>query len=91
MIGTGYRVAAKGKGLTLSVGFSHPVEVPATEGITFTLEGNDTIHIDGIDKHLVGQVSANVRAIRPPEPYNGKGIRYVDEVVQRKQGKAAAK
>lgn len=90
LIGTGYRAAAKGQGLTLSVGFSHPVEVAAVQGITFTLKGTDTIVIAGIDKHLVGQVAANIRKVRPPEPYQGKGIRYADEVVRRKQGKAAA-
>jgi large subunit ribosomal protein L6 len=90
MIGTGYRAQAKGKGLSLAVGYSHPVDVDAVAGITFTLKGNDTIVVEGPDKHLVGQVSANIRKIRPPEPYQGKGIRYVDEVVRRKQGKAAA-
>jgi len=90
LVGTGYRAAAKGKGLTLAVGFSHPVDIEAIEGITFTVKGNDTVVISGIDKHLVGQVAANVRKVRPPEPYQGKGIRYVDEVVRRKQGKAAA-
>lgn len=90
MIGTGYRAQAKGKGLTLAVGFSHPVDVEPVAGITFTLKGTDTIVVEGFDKHLVGQVSANIRKIRPPEPYQGKGIRYADEVVRRKQGKAAA-
>lgn len=90
LIGTGYRVATKGAGLTLSVGFSHPVEFPATPGIKLGVEGTDTIIIEGIDKQAVGQVAANIRKIRPPEPYKGKGIRYADEVVRRKQGKAAA-
>lgn len=90
MIGTGYRAQAKGKGLSLAVGFSHPVDIEPMPGITFTLKGNDTIVVEGVDKHLVGQVSANIRKIRPPEPYQGKGIRYIDEVVRRKQGKAAA-
>jgi large subunit ribosomal protein L6 len=91
LIGTGYRVAMKGQGLSLALGFSHPVEVVAPEGIKFTLEGNDTIHIEGINKQAVGQIAANIRKIRPPEPYKGKGVRYVDEVVRRKAGKAAAK
>jgi large subunit ribosomal protein L6 len=91
LVGTGYRVAMKGAGLSLSLGFSHPVEIAAVPGIKLTIEGNDTIHIEGIDKHMVGQVAANIRAIRPPEPYKGKGVRYEDEVVRRKAGKAAAK
>lgn len=91
MVGTGYRVAQKGVGLTLAIGFSHPVTIDPVPGITFSLEGNNIIIVRGIDKHLVGQVTANIRKIRPPEPYKGKGIRYSDEVVHRKQGKAAAK
>jgi len=91
MIGTGYRVAAKGKGLTLSVGFSHPVEVAPMDGITLSIEGNDTIHIEGIDKQAVGQMAADIRKVRPPEPYKGKGIRYVDEEVIRKAGKTTTK
>lgn len=90
LVGTGYRVQAKGKGLSLSVGYSHPVDVQPVDGVTFAVEGNDTITVSGIDKHLVGQVTANIRKIKPPEPYQGKGIRYKDEVVRRKQGKAAA-
>lgn len=91
MVGTGYRVAVKGQGLTLSVGFSHPVEVVPPAGITFAIEGNNVIFIRGFDKHLVGQVAANIRRIRPPEPYKGKGIKYSDEIVRRKAGKAATK
>jgi len=90
LVGTGYRVAAKGQGLSLSVGFSHSVEVEPTEGVSLKVEGNDTIHIEGIDKQLVGQVTANIRKIRPPEPYKGKGIKYEDEAVRRKAGKTAA-
>ncbi len=89
MVGTGYRVAMKGQGITLSVGFSHPVDVVPPAGITFAIEGNNVIFIRGIDKGLVGQVSANIRAVRPPEPYKGKGIKYSDETVRRKAGKAA--
>lgn len=90
LVGVGYRVAMKGQGLSLSVGFSHPVEIEAPAGITFKLEGNDTIHVSGIDKELVGQISADIRKVRPPEPYKGKGIKYDGEVIQRKAGKTAA-
>ncbi len=90
LVGTGYRAKAQGSGVSLAVGYSHPVEVKAVEGISIKVQGNDTIIIEGIDKQLVGQVSADIRKIRPPEPYKGKGIRYEDEVVRRKQGKAAA-
>jgi large subunit ribosomal protein L6 len=91
LIGTGYRVQAQGSGVQLALGYSHPIKVEAVAGITFKVENQDTIVISGIDKHLVGQVAANVRKLRPPEPYQGKGVRYADEVVRRKQGKAAAK
>ncbi len=90
LVGTGYRVSPKGQGLSLAVGFSHPVEVLPLPGVKLQAEGSDTIHIEGIDKQAVGQMAANIRAVRPPEPYKGKGIRYEDEVVRRKQGKAAA-
>jgi len=91
LIGTGYRVTAKGAGLSMTLGFSHVVDVESIAGITFKVEGNDTIHIEGIDKQLVGQVAANIRSLKPPEPYLGKGIRYSDEIVKKKPGKAAAK
>jgi large subunit ribosomal protein L6 len=91
LIGTGYRVSMKGANLSLALGFSHPVDVVTVPGIKLSIEGNDTIHIEGIDKQLVGQVAANIRKIRPPEPYKGKGVRYVDEFVRRKAGKAASK
>lgn len=90
LVGTGYRVTAKGAGISLAVGYSHPVDVTAEAGVKITTEGTDTIHIEGNDKQAVGQMAANIRAIKPPEPYKGKGIRYEDEVVRRKQGKAAA-
>jgi len=90
LIGTGYRVKAQGAGIQLAVGFSHPVDFAPEAGVTLKVEGTDTIQIEGIDKQAVGQVAANIRKIRPPEPYKGKGIRYVDEEVKRKQGKAAA-
>ncbi len=91
LIGTGYRVTAKGAGLSMTLGFSHMVEVKPVTGVTFKVEGNDVVHVEGIDKQLVGQVAADIRGLRPPEPYLGKGIRYIDEVVKKKPGKAAAK
>ncbi len=87
--GVGYRVTKAGEKLNLTLGFSHPVEYKAPTGITLTLEGQNKIHIDGIDKQCVGQVAAEIRALRPPEPYKGKGIRYEREVVRKKLGKAA--
>jgi large subunit ribosomal protein L6 len=89
--GVGYRAAMQGSDLTLSVGYSHPVSVTPPSGITFTVEGTQTIKVEGIDKQLVGQVAANVRAWRKPEPYKGKGIRYENEQIRRKVGKAGAK
>ena len=89
MVGTGYRVQQKGVGLNLQVGLSHDVEFKAPEGITLAVEGNNTIIVSGIDKQQVGQVAAEIRQVKPPEPYKGKGIRYENEVVRRKQGKAA--
>lgn len=86
--GVGYRVQQQGPKIVLQVGFSHPVEVEPPEGITFAIEGNNRINVQGIDKELVGQVAANIRFIRKPEPYKGKGIRYQGEVVRRKAGKA---
>ncbi|MCB9813048.1 MAG: 50S ribosomal protein L6 [Pseudomonadales bacterium] len=90
LVGTGYRAKAQGSGVSLAVGYSHPVEVKALAGVIIKVEGNDTIHLEGIDKQAVGQLAADIRKIRPPEPYKGKGIKYEDEVVRRKQGKAAA-
>jgi len=89
LVGTGYRVNLEGNKLVLSLGFSHPVIVEPVEGIDFEVQGNDTIVVSGIDKALVGQIAAGIRKIKPPEPYKGKGIRYFDEVVHRKPGKAA--
>lgn len=89
--GTGYRVTAKGKDLEFAVGFSHPVLVPAPEGITFTVERPTLFHVAGIDKQQVGEIAANIRKIRPPEPYKGKGIKYQGEVIRRKAGKAGKK
>ena len=89
-VGVGYRGALKGTTLELQVGYSHPVAIEAPEGITFEVPEPTKFIISGIDKQLVGQVAANIRAVRPPEPYKGKGIRYVDEYVRRKAGKAGA-
>ena len=87
--GVGYRVALKGKNLELSLGFSHPVIVEPEEGISFEVPDNTHIVVNGIDNQRVGQVAADIRAHRPPEPYKGKGIRYEGEVVRRKLGKAS--
>lgn len=87
LVGVGYRAAAKGKGLELALGYSHPVVIDEVAGITFTVEKNTTIHIDSIEKDVVGQVAADIRAKRAPEPYKGKGVKYSDEVVRRKEGK----
>ncbi len=88
IVGTGYRIKLEGDKLILSVGFSHPVEFLSPAGIKLSVEGNDVIKISGIDKELVGQTAAKIRAIKPPEPYKGKGIRYLDEKVRTKAGKA---
>lgn len=90
IVGVGYRANVKGKNLNLQVGHSHPVEVEAPAGVEFSVDGNTTIKIAGIDKQKVGQAAANIRAWRKPEPYKGKGIRYRDEHVRRKAGKAGA-
>jgi large subunit ribosomal protein L6 len=89
--GTGYRVTAKGKDLEFALGFSHPVPVPAPTGITFSVERPTQFTVSGIDKQLVGEVAANIRKIRPPEPYKGKGVKYQGEVIRRKAGKAGKK
>lgn len=88
IVGTGYRVAQKGSGLELALGFSHPVNVEAPAGITLTVEGNNKIIVSGINKQQVGETAANIRKIKKPEPYKGKGIRYAGEVVRRKAGKS---
>ena len=87
--GVGYRAAAKGTNLELAVGYSHPVPVEAPEGITFVVETPTRVVVSGADKQLVGQIAADIRAHRPPDPYKGKGIRYEGEYVRRKAGKAA--
>lgn len=86
--GVGYRVNKAGNDLNFSLGYSHPVTYAAPEGIAFAVEGTNTVHVDGIDKQRVGQVAAEIRNLRPPEPYKGKGIRYTGEVVRKKLGKA---
>ncbi|MDD6927465.1 MAG: 50S ribosomal protein L6 [Candidatus Borkfalkiaceae bacterium] len=89
--GVGWKVQKQGTGIVLNVGFSHPVEVAAIEGITFDCPSQTEISVKGIDKVMVGQVAASIRAIRLPEPYHGYGIRYKDEVIERKEGKTAGK
>jgi large subunit ribosomal protein L6 len=89
--GVGYRAEATPQGVRVLVGYSHPVDYDAPEGIKLSVEGNNIVTVSGIDKELVGQVAAEIRKIRPPEPYKGKGIRYVGEHVRRKAGKAGAK
>lgn len=91
IVGVGYRATLQGKNLVLSLGFSHPVEVVPPAGIEFTAESPIKISVRGIDRQLVGQVAADIRGYRPPEPYKGKGIRYAGEYVIRKAGKAGAK
>ncbi|HEY1294065.1 MAG TPA: 50S ribosomal protein L6 [Chloroflexota bacterium] len=88
--GVGYRAAVSGGNLILQVGYSHPVLVPAPAGITFVVQGN-AITVSGADKELVGEVASQIRRVRPPEPYKGKGIKYAEEVIRRKAGKAGAK
>lgn len=93
VIGVGYKAQAKGQSVSLQLGFSHPVEYKAPQGVEIQndAENKQILIITGIDKQLVGQVAADIRTLRPPEPYKGKGIRYTDEVVRRKVGKAAVK
>jgi len=89
IVGVGYRAALKEAGIDFSLGFSHPLIFPAPDGITFEVPAPNRISVSGIDKQRVGQVAAEIRGIRPPEPYKGKGIRYAGEHVRRKVGKAA--
>jgi large subunit ribosomal protein L6 len=88
VVGTGYRVAAKGSSVEFALGYSHSITVDPPAGITFEVEGNNKLHVRGIDKQAVGEVAANIRKLRKPEPYKGKGVRYSGEVVRRKAGKA---
>ncbi|MBM9467533.1 50S ribosomal protein L6 [Nakamurella leprariae] len=87
IVGVGYRVTAKGSDLEFALGYSHPVPVPAPEGISFVVESPIKFRVEGVDKQLVGEVAANIRKLRKPDPYKGKGVRYSGEVVRRKVGK----
>jgi large subunit ribosomal protein L6 len=88
IVGTGYRVQAKGNSLEFALGYSHSITVDPPEGISFAVEGNNKLTVHGIDKQAVGEVAANIRKLRKPEPYKGKGVRYAGEVVRRKAGKS---
>jgi large subunit ribosomal protein L6 len=88
VVGTGYRVTARGSDIEFALGFSHPVVVTPPAGISFQVEGNNRLTVTGIDKQAVGEVAANIRKIRKPEPYKGKGVRYAGEAVRRKTGKS---
>lgn len=88
LVGTGFRAEVNGTTLTLTIGYSHPVKIEAPEGISFKVEKN-IMTVEGADREIVGQVSATIRGARPPEPYKGKGIKYIDEIIRRKAGKAA--
>ena len=87
LVGVGYRAAMKGRALSMQLGFSHDVDIPPPDGITFATPRQTEIKISGIDKQLVGEMAARIRRIRPPEPYKGKGVRYAGEQVRRKEGK----
>jgi large subunit ribosomal protein L6 len=91
IVGTGYRVTAKGSDLEFALGFSHSIVVPAPEGISFRVEAPTRFAVEGIDKQKVGEVAANIRKLRKPDPYKGKGVRYQGEVIRRKAGKAGKK
>ncbi len=88
VVGTGYRITAHGKSLELVLGYSHKITVDPPAGISFAVEGNNRVTVHGIDKQAVGEIAANIRKLRKPEPYKGKGVRYVGEVVRRKAGKS---
>ncbi len=87
IVGVGYRVAAEGRDLVFALGYSHPVPVKAPDGISFVVETPVRFKVEGIDKQLVGEIAANIRKLRKPDPYKGKGVRYAGEVVRRKVGK----
>ena len=87
LIGVGYRAQLQGSKLVLNVGYSHPVEIEAPTGTTIEVPSNTSVIVKGIDKEVLGELAANIRGVRPPEPYKGKGIRYVGEFVRRKEGK----
>ena len=88
VVGTGYRVQSKGSGVEFALGYSHSITVEPPAGISFEVEGNNKLTVNGIDKQAVGEVAANIRKLRKPEPYKGKGVRYAGEVVRRKAGKS---
>jgi large subunit ribosomal protein L6 len=90
MIGVGYRASVQGKNLTLNLGYSHPIVFPIPEGIKIGVESQNLLTVSGPDKQQVGEVSAKIRSLRPPEPYKGKGVKYADERIRRKAGKAGA-
>jgi large subunit ribosomal protein L6 len=87
LVGVGYRAAMKGQALSMQLGFSHDVDIPPPEGISFAVPKQTEVRVSGIDKQLVGEIAARIRRIRPPEPYKGKGVRYAGEKVRRKEGK----
>jgi large subunit ribosomal protein L6 len=87
LVGVGYRAAMKGQALSMQLGFSHDIDIPPPDGITFTTPRQTEIRISGVDKQLVGETAARIRKLRPPEPYKGKGVRYAGEKVRRKEGK----
>lgn len=87
LVGVGYRATEKNGGLEMALGYSHPIIIEAVEGIKMSVEKNTTVHVEGIEKDVVGQVAANIRSKRAPEPYKGKGVKYSDEVIRRKEGK----
>jgi large subunit ribosomal protein L6 len=89
--GIGYRAEAKGKSIVFNLGFSHPIDFPLPDGITATVDKNNTVKLTGIDKQLLGQTAARIRQLRPPEPYKGKGVKYAEEYIQRKAGKTGTK
>lgn len=91
IIGVGYRAQVQGRSLVLNMGYSHPVQIDPPTGIEFAVENNTNVIVTGADKEIVGNISARIRAVRPPEPYKGKGIRYAGEAVRRKAGKTGKK
>jgi large subunit ribosomal protein L6 len=91
LVGVGYRVQLEGKKLSFTLGYSHPINIPSIDGISFEVEGQNKIKVSGIDKELVGQVAADIRSLRPPCAYKGKGVKYADEIIKKKQGKSVKK
>lgn len=91
LVGVGYRAQMQGEKLVLNMGYSHPVEIDAPQGVVLSVEGTNKVKVWGIDKQTVGDLAADIRAVRPPEPYKGKGIKYQGEVIRRKAGKAGGK